>query len=65
MKIQCNKTDIVDLDNIEKIVQTKRNTRIYLKSGYPKIIISKWKKDYIMLQLVNNRVSMDDITRLL
>lgn len=65
MKVQVNSKTNIDLANIEKIIQTTRNTRIYLKSGYPRIILTKWKKDFIMLQLVNNHASMDDIGRLL
>lgn len=64
MKVQLNRRDSVDLNNIEKIVQTERNTRIYLKSGYPKIILTKWKKDQILLRLVNGHAPLEEIRRL-
>lgn len=64
MKVQVNRKNSVNVTNIDKIVQTERNTRIYLRSGYPKIIITKWTKDHILLRLVNAHAPLEEIKRL-
>ena len=62
--VRINRTYSVAVEDIQLIRETNRNVRVYLKSGYPSVLITDCTKEMLLLRMVNSGVSSKRIEEL-
>lgn len=53
MKVQVNRKDFIDIDNILKLQLREGKVFVYKKIGYPKILKARVRLSCFLLRLVN------------
>jgi len=64
MKVQINRIHFAEIDNIDRIVETQSDVRVYLKSGFPLCLKTNCTKSALLIRMVNACVKSDKIKEL-